>query len=177
MEFQFETERLRIRPWRDEDRRALERMVFDEEMMRYVTQGRTWSDADVDEFLERQARHLQQDGVCFGAVELLDSAEVIGTAGMQRLDNGDFEIGWWIWKDHWGQGLATEAMLPVVEHARTTMALDRLVAVIDPPNLASRRVAEKLGMAFECEKSARETIAKRPDQRIAYYSMSLAKGV
>jgi [ribosomal protein S5]-alanine N-acetyltransferase len=58
-------------------------------------------------------------------------------------------------------------------HAREVMGLERLVAVIDPPNAASIRVAEHLGMEFECLKSATDTIAKRPDIPIAYYGMSL----
>ena len=48
-------------------------------MMRYVTQGRPWDDAKIDEFLERQARHVDRHGVSFGAVEEKASAEVIGT--------------------------------------------------------------------------------------------------
>lgn len=47
------------------------------------------------------------------------------------------------------------------------------MAIIDPLNAGSIRVAEKLGMRYECIKSARETIAQREDLPIAYYVMSL----
>lgn len=167
------TERLTIRPWAPADRPALERMAFDPEMMRYVSGGEPWTDARVDAFLERQAGYLQRHGLAFGAVELRDTGEVIGTSGLQPLDSGEFEIGWWIWKAHWGRGLAVEATRPVIEHARSAMGLDRLVAVIDPPNAASIRVAEKLGMHFERRMSARETRAERPDQPIVLYAMTL----
>jgi [ribosomal protein S5]-alanine N-acetyltransferase len=167
------TERLIIRSWRPEDRPALERMVRDPEMMRYVTQGRTWSDEAVDEMLERQQRQLAKHGVCFGAAELRESGEVIGLVGLQQLDDGEFELGWWIWKDHWGQGFATEAARAFVDHARDVMGLKTLVAVIDPPNTASKAVAEKLGLRFECIKSARETIARREDMPISFYRMQL----
>ncbi|WP_376695746.1 GNAT family N-acetyltransferase [Wenzhouxiangella sp. EGI_FJ10305] len=163
------TQRLIIRPWRQDDRPALERMVRDADMMRYVTQGRTWSDESVDEMLERQQRHLAQHGVCFGAAELATTGEVIGLVGLQQLDDGDFELGWWIWRDYWGQGFATEAGGAFVAHARDVMGLKTLVAVIDPPNAASRAVAEKLGLRFECTKSARETISRREDLPIAFY--------
>lgn len=173
MSFDFVTGRLRIRPWRPADRPALERMVRDTDMMRYITRGRTWGDEELDELLARQARHLENHGICFGAVELLATGEVIGMVGLQPHDDGQFELGWWIWKDHWGRGYATEAAEAFVAHARDVMSLDRLVAVIDPPNAASIKVAEHLGMSFECIKSARETIAKRPDIPIAYYGMDL----
>jgi [ribosomal protein S5]-alanine N-acetyltransferase len=171
--FSLETGRLLIRPWLESDRPALERMARDSEMMRYITRGRTWSDEEVDEMLARQARHLANHGICFGAVVLAESGEVIGIAGLQPHDDGQFELGWWIWKAHWGRGYATEAATAFVAYARDVMGLKRLVAVIDPPNAASIKVAEKLGMRFECIKSARETIAKREDMPIAYYAMAL----
>lgn len=174
MTFLITTQRLRLRPWRDSDRPALERMVRDPDMMHFLTDGRAWRDDEVDEFLERQARHLANHGVCMGPAELIASGEVVGTAGLQPLDDGTFELGWWIWKAYWKQGLATEAATRLVEHARQVMELDRLAAVIDPPNLASRRVAEKIGMHLEGIKSARETNARRPDMPIAFYMMSLA---
>lgn len=173
MTFSLTTERLHIRPWLESDRPALERMARDPEMMRYVTRGRTWSDDEVDEILDRQARHLVDHGICFGAVVLAESGEVVGMVGMQPHDDGQFELGWWIWKGHWGRGYATEAAAAFVAYARDVMSLRRLVAVIDPPNVASIKVAEKLGMRFECIKSARETIAKREDMPIAYYAMAL----
>jgi [ribosomal protein S5]-alanine N-acetyltransferase len=175
MSFEFVTERLRIRPWQAADRPALERMVRDPDMMRYITHGRTWADDEVDELLERQARHLRNHGICFGAVELLATGEVIGLVGMQPHDDGQFELGWWIWKAHWGRGYATEAARAFIAHARDVMGLDRLVAVIDPPNTASIKVAEHLGMSFECIKSATDTIAMRPDIPIAYYGVDLRR--
>jgi RimJ/RimL family protein N-acetyltransferase len=49
------------------------------------------------------------------------------------------------------------------------MELDTLVAVIDPPNAASRSVVEKLGLQFECIKSVRDPLAHRDDVSIAYF--------
>ena len=104
---------------------------------------------------------------------LAETGEVIGLVGLQPHDDGQFELGWWIWKEHWGRGYALEAARAFVAHAREVMGLERLVAVIDPPNAASIKVAERLGMAFECNKSARETMARREDVPIAYYGLAL----
>ena len=141
MAFFFSTPRLTVRPWRERDRPDLERMATDLDMMRFVT-GRAWPADQIDEFLTRQQRHIRNHGVCFGAVELAERMQVVGVVGMQPLDGtdfrGDFELGWWIWKDFWGQGLALEAITPFVTHARN-MGLKRVLAVIDPPNSASIR--------------------------------------
>lgn len=162
-----------VRPWLDADRPALTQMVTDSKMMRHIGDGSLWSEARIDEFLARQRHHMKRHGVCFGAVALADIGAVIGLAGMQMLDSGDFELGWWIWRDHHGKGLAVEAVLPFIRHARDVMHLDRLVAVIDPPNSASIRVAEKLGMRFERRMSAAETLSSRDDRPIVLYALSL----
>jgi len=146
-------------------------MVTDAGMMLHIGDGRPWSEAQIDQFLQRQKDHLQRHGVCFGAVALAESDPVIGLADMQKLDTGDFELGWWIWKDQRGRGLAAEAVRPFLRHARDMMRLDRLVAVIDPPNSASIRVAEKLGMVFERRMRASETLASRNDQPIMRYAL------
>lgn len=170
----IDTQRLRVRPWQDSDRPAFERMVADAEMMRHLTQGRTWRADEVDEFLARQARHLAGHGCCMGALVLTATDEVVGVAGIQPLDlPGEYELGWWVWKDHWGRGYATEAAQALVAHARDVMGLKRVVAVIDPPNTASVRVAEKVGMRFERIVSARETVARRDDIPVAIYALDL----
>ncbi|HMB40133.1 MAG TPA: GNAT family N-acetyltransferase [Wenzhouxiangellaceae bacterium] len=175
MAFFFPTPRLAVRPWRERDRPDLERMATDLDMMRFVT-GRAWPATQIDEFLVRQQRHIRNHGICFGAVELGDRMQVAGVAGMQPLDGNffkdDFELGWWIWKDFWGQGLALEAITPFIKHARN-MGLKRVFAVIDPPNSASIRVAEKLGMRFDRTVSARETHSTREDKPASVYAMEL----
>lgn len=170
---QLSTARLNVRPWRPDDRPALERMATDRDMMRYVTNGEPWTQERLDLFLERQAGYYEEHGLAFGALTHRAGDRVIGIAGIQPLDSGDFEIGWWVWKDHWGQGYATEAARAVVDHARFRLGLTRLVAVIDPPNAASIRVAEKIGMRFDKLVSARETRAERPDHTIALYVVML----
>lgn len=172
--FLVRTTRLEMRPWRDSDRPAFERMVADAEMMRHLTQGRAWRADEVDEFFARQARHLAGHGCCMGALVLAETGEVVGVGGIQPLDApGAYELGWWVWKDYWGRGFATEAAEALVVHARDMMGLTRVVAVIDPPNTASVRVAEKLGMHFEGIVSARDTVARRDDIPIAIYALDL----
>jgi RimJ/RimL family protein N-acetyltransferase len=55
------------------------------------------------------------------------------------------EIGWALVRAHWGRGYATEAARAVRDWARAERGYDRLISLIDPANVASQRVAERLG--------------------------------
>jgi len=58
----------------------------------------------------------------------------------------DIEIGWRFARAVWGKGYATESAKALLRHGFETVGLGRLVAVIQEPNIASVRVAEKIGM-------------------------------
>jgi RimJ/RimL family protein N-acetyltransferase len=66
---------------------------------------------------------------------------VIGKAGFWRLP----DVGYILHPDHWGQGLATEAVEAVVRHVFSRRALEVVTADVDPENAASIRLLEKLG--------------------------------
>jgi RimJ/RimL family protein N-acetyltransferase len=146
-------------------------MARDADMMRHVT-GYTWEEDKVDAFLERQALLMERHGVCFLAMTAHDDNDIIGLVGMQPLDDGRFEIGWWIWRDYWRQGYALEGAQAMLPLAWETMALPELLAVIDPDNAASRAVAERLGMSLAGVVPASETRAERPDTPVLLYQMN-----
>ncbi|HRJ45529.1 MAG: GNAT family N-acetyltransferase [Caldilineaceae bacterium] len=96
-------------------------------------------------------RHLTPDDLDNKA-----SGQFIGRCGLLpwQIDGVDeVEVAYTIAKAFWGQGLATEAALAIRDYAFASLGLTRLVCLIDDGNLASARVAEKMGMAFEkaCE--------------------------
>jgi ribosomal-protein-alanine N-acetyltransferase len=79
-----------------------------------------------------------------------ESEKVIGTAGLQPLENTpDIEVGYSLIKEYWSQGIATEAARAWMEFGFRDKGLDRIVAVADRDNQASQRIMEKLGMKFE----------------------------
>lgn len=55
-------------------------------------------------------------------------------------------MGWRLMRQHWGQGFATEASRAVLDQALRALAINPVVAIVDPRNLTSIRVAEKIGM-------------------------------
>jgi ribosomal-protein-alanine N-acetyltransferase len=67
-----------------------------------------------------------------------------------QLDNVDeIELGYGLVSQYWGRGFATEMAKAIVAIGFERLELKSLVALVDEPNMASRRVAEKIGFRFE----------------------------
>lgn len=74
-----------------------------------------------------------------------ESGAALGVAGLNREGDGAAELHYWIRSDHAGRGLTTEAGQALIAWARDQLGLARLTLWAGTENLASRRVAEKLG--------------------------------
>ena len=98
-------------------------------------------------WIERNIQRYVQHGFGLWAV-VLDS-KLIGDCGLvvQEVDGlEEVEIGYHVRRNLWGKGLATEAAQACRDYGFKQLACDRLVSLIHPANLASRRVAQKAGM-------------------------------
>lgn len=160
--FGLETERLVVRPWQPGDRDAFTGMARDVEVMRYIHGGTPFSDAEIEEFLGRQARQLAEHDLCMGALVEKESGRVVGVAGVQPLA-ADLEIGWWLARDCWGRGYATEAGGAAMRHVLETLGRPRVVAIVDPGNEPSKRVVGRLGMTHTGRRTGAELGHRRPE--------------
>lgn len=83
-------------------------------------------------------------------VELKESGESIGICGLIRRNTlNDVDIGYAFLPGYWSKGYAIESALAMKQFAQEVVGLKRMVAVVDPENLGSIRLLEKLGMKFE----------------------------
>ncbi len=78
------------------------------------------------------------------------TGRLIGFAGIRLLE-GTPEVVYLLDKSYWGQGLATEIGAACLDYGFRERRYERIMAVTKPPNLASRRVLQKLGMNYEGE--------------------------
>ena len=162
--FRLETERLLIRPWLPQDRAAFAALTNDPEVTHFVHHGVPYTEEEIDALYARQARNLQESGVCMGAALEKESGRFIGLAGAQRLGTtDDIEIGWIFSRDVWGRGFATEAGGAAMEHVLETMKRPRVVAIIDPDNEPSKRVAARLGMTLEARYTGAQLGHRMPE--------------
>ncbi|MBI3242346.1 MAG: GNAT family N-acetyltransferase [Chloroflexi bacterium] len=61
----------------------------------------------------------------------------------------EVEVAYTLAQDYWGQGLTTEVARAIVEYGFERLRLSRLICLIEPENIASQRVAGKIGMTLE----------------------------
>ncbi len=160
----LETERLVVRPWIADDRDAFAAMARDPEMMRFINRGKPFAEPEIDEFLARQARQESQFAVCMAAMVERSSGEVVGVAGIQPLGTtGEMEVGWWVARDRWGRGYATEAGRAAMRHVLDALGRSRVMAIIDPGNDASVAVATHLGFRYDRRVTGAELGHRRPE--------------
>ncbi|PWC29625.1 GNAT family N-acetyltransferase [Teichococcus aestuarii] len=148
------TPRLRLRPWREEDRAALAALNADPAVMRHFPAplDRAASDA----FMDRMAAHLDAHGYGFWAVERLGVPGIIGLCGLARLAwesipweapaDPPVEIGWRFATAFQRQGLAEEAARIALAHGFGPLGLAEIVAFTVPENIRSWSLMERLGM-------------------------------
>lgn len=145
------TERLVLRPLTMADAPALYAVFSDPLVTRYWA-TEPWTDITFAETAIARALECYRDETEIRfAVELVRGREVIGTVNLHHFfdQNRRCELGYAIGSRHWGQGLASEALGAVLEHAFREVGLNRIEADIDPRNDASGRLLEKFGFRKE----------------------------
>lgn len=147
----IETKRLVIRLIEASDMPALFALNSDEEVVRYTPHQPWKTPADGEAWFSRvTANHGKGDALQF-VIVLRDGGRPIGTMVLFHFNEpvGSGEVGYSLMREHWGKGLATEALAAFVEFGFGACAFRRLEAQIDPRNAASAKVLEKTGFAQE----------------------------
>jgi RimJ/RimL family protein N-acetyltransferase len=146
------TDRLVVRPWRDEDRTPWAAMNADPEVMRYL--GPPLDRAAADAMLDRLADAIARQGWGLWAVEVVAGDGPEGFVGFTGLSRPRFdaaftpcvEVGWRLARAAWGNGYATEAAGAALGYAFDVLGLDEVVSFTTVANARSRAVMERLGM-------------------------------
>lgn len=140
------TERLLLREIVPDDLPALARIYADPDCMRYYPAPK--SAAETAAWFETLAfRSYAEHGFGLWAMVERRSNAVIGDCGitLQETPAGmEPEIGYHVWRDHWGQGFASEAALACRDHALGTMGFKRVVSITSPENIPSQAVARRV---------------------------------
>ena len=139
------TSRLLLRPGWPEDAPALARAIADEKIVRNLSNAPwPYGLAEAQAFLAAPKDPVLPSFLLFARTD--GDPELVGSCGLARKAPGGIVLGYWIAREHWGRGYATEAGLQMIEIART-LGLERLEASYFVDNPASGRVLDKLGFS------------------------------
>lgn len=152
----IETERLVLRALRESDADAVFRVFRDPDVTRHYDLH-TFTTLDQARSLIAffAGRFRARQGIRWG-VTLRGEDVVVGTCGFNAWERhlGAAPIGYDLAREHWGRGIATEAVGAILGFGFETMALNRIEALVVPGNVGSERLLAKLG--FEREGLLRE---------------------
>ena len=151
-EFTAETERMRLRPYTDDDFDAFFDLHRREEVARYLP----WHPRDVDAAREALARHqtltieVEGQGLTLAGLDK-DTGRLVGdfVLILRSVEHRRGEVGYALHPDFAGRGLATEGARVMLDIAFHRLDLRRVIGRVDARNQASARVLAKLGLRHE----------------------------
>lgn len=146
----LETTRLILRPMLQSDFEALLLIFTDLRVMASFNED-PFTREQMQRWLQRNLDHQEEFGYGLFSVLLKETGELIGDCGLEQMEvNGAqaAELGYDFRSEFWNQGYATEAAAAVRDYAFHVLKLPRLISLIRVGNLASKRVAEKVGMTL-----------------------------
>jgi ribosomal-protein-alanine N-acetyltransferase len=154
VEDELTTPRLRLGPFTMGDLQFLHDLWTEPQVRRYLWDDRVITLDDACAVVDASITSFAARGFGFWVVRWLASDESIGFAGLREFgDAGEIELLYGLLPQRWGQGIATEAARAVLEYGFRRCGLDRIYAGADPPNDASIRVIELLGMQFDSRRT------------------------
>jgi RimJ/RimL family protein N-acetyltransferase len=139
---------------------SIQRYANDPEVTRFLFTPYPYTLEHAYEFIKTSHRmHRKKSGFPFG-IEHKDSREIIGLIGLYRVDmlHKNAEVGFWLGRDYWGQGITKEAIRLILRYAFDEIGFERIFARVMHPNKVSLHLLESLG--FKREGTMRKAVFK-----------------
>ena len=143
----LQTKRLILRPWSENDAEELYKYASDPEVGPPAGWPPHTSAYNSREIIRTVLSAPETYAIC-----LKENGKPIGSVGLHRNDlaekDDEYELGYWIGKPFWGQGLIPEASRELLRYAFEDLGMNRIWCGYYDGNEKSRRVQEKLGFVF-----------------------------
>ena len=147
----IETERLLLREIKVDDAEFILQLLNEPGWIQNIGDRGVRTIDDAQRYIaEKFIPSYERFGFGFYLVELKDSGASAGICGLIKRDSlEDIDIGFAFLERFWSKGYAFESAAAVMDHARNTLHLKRIAAIVSPDNHGSIKVLEKLGLRFE----------------------------
>ena len=148
----LETPRLVLTMWNKGDAEMIRQLHSTVETTRYLSGAAPWTLEKAEERLKSWFDEHARDGTTKYKMLRRDDGRFIGRAGFSRFQEsgrGEFELGYSIRQDAWGNGYATEIAGTLAQWFFSRGFAKQFIAFTHPENTASQRVLQKIGMQYE----------------------------
>jgi len=143
----FETQRLIGRHIESDDLDEMLVVYGDLDAMKWVDDGTTLTREDAVRWIEKTRRNYETQGYGLSALMERTTGVLVGFCGISHPgDQVEAEIKYTLKRSYWGQGLATEAVRAMIDHADNDLGIRHIIATTAPENRASHRVLLKSGL-------------------------------
>lgn len=149
----LETDRLKLRPFTNDDIDGLHQMWTEPAMRKYLWDDQVIPHETVVEVVQASLNSFAEHGFGYWTVSFKNQLGLIGFCGLRHFhesDAGDeqVEVMYGVNYEYCGKGLATEAAQAMLKYGFDQIGLERIYAGADPPNKVSFRVMERIGMTL-----------------------------
>jgi len=139
------TKRLLLRLPQAADKHTLVEHLNDFDVVKWLSNiPFPYTESDAAEWIELVRLNIRDEKPSLQLSIFMDKA-LIGGVGLRHVDDDLYELGYWLTKSHWGQGLATEAAWELIRYGRENLTHPRIMAHCMKGNGASQSVLKKLG--------------------------------
>jgi ribosomal-protein-alanine N-acetyltransferase len=147
----FETARLKLRRQTLDDAAFVLALLTDADFLRHIGDRGVHSVDEARAYIQAGAlASYAEHGFGLWVMQRKADGEAVGLCGLVKRPNlDDVDVGYALLPAFRGQGYAREAVAGTLAHAASAYGLARLIAVVSPDNLPSRRLLELEGFAFE----------------------------
>ena len=155
------TARLRLEPWSGAATRLFRALATTPAVVRYIGDGRPWSEVKLHEVAAHNAEHWRDHGFGWRLARLSATGDAVGFIALSfagagsGVDPREYEIGWWLAPGAWGRGLAREGAVALRQEAFERLTAPSIIARIRPENAASLAVARAIGLTADCDTTGR----------------------
>jgi RimJ/RimL family protein N-acetyltransferase len=140
-------DRVVLRDWRDEDAPALAPVCGEWNVCAFTSVPWEWSEGEALAWIDRQRRKRAAGTVLALAIQVGDDERALGNVNLVGFDEDrrEAKVGYWLAPEARGRGLATAATALLIDWGLRNLGIERVEFAILPENVASQRVAERVG--------------------------------
>lgn len=165
----FQAERLYIRKLTYDDLHDLHKLQSNPNVMKYII-NRPKTMKENEKELNKIIQHYSETNNEFLVLAVCskETHEFIGTCAVIKNENNEFEVGYRILEELWGNGYGSEILNLIISYSSELRRLDYIVASVDAENIHSIKILEKCGFTL-----VNETVDEEIGEIVKYYSRNI----